>query len=410
MISEARSKHHIQLLRLQWRDHPRHVRGGVLAIGVEGHKESSPSLREGVRESRCQGGTLAQIPDVPEKADVEARGLRRRVVCRSVIHHYDPVWKAHELGENIRQRDPFIVRRHNDADVRPVERSAVELELGLGQDANTLSHIRSTLAPVQKSLDETGNDDVRLHPMITAERLDPLLTATGSSYDREALRLHLERYEFAATHAADRHVVDCACGTGYGSEILARAGAASVLGVDIDEAAVAFARQQHPHERVSYTVADAAAYEPPLAPEVWVTLETVEHLADPEAYLRATWLRLAPDGLLIASVPTTVSTDGNPFHRTDFTRKSWHRLLATTGFVAEDELVQTHRFKLRQIFGSERGERQRGVRRNLLAYYAAHPAVACARLALTARRGLVHEYTTVVARRTSRPPEGRGMR
>jgi 2-polyprenyl-3-methyl-5-hydroxy-6-metoxy-1,4-benzoquinol methylase len=244
--------------------------------------------------------------------------------------------------------------------------------------------------------------------MITAERLDPLLTATGSDYDREALRLHLERYEYAAARVEDKRVVDCACGTGYGSATLARAGATTVVGVDIDDAAVAYARRHHAHERVTYVVGDATTYMPPFLPEVWVTLETVEHLADPEAYLRAAWSRLAPDALLIASVPTTVSTDGNPFHRTDFTRKRWHRLLAVTGFVAEDELVQTHRYSLKQIFGSERGERQRQMRRNLLAYYAAHPSVAWARVALTARRGLVHEYTTVVARRAAQPHGSEG--
>ncbi len=238
--------------------------------------------------------------------------------------------------------------------------------------------------------------------MITAERLDPLLTAAGSDYDREALRLHLERYEFAATHVGERRVVDCACGTGYGSAILADAGAAVVVGVDIDSSAVAFASQHHARLSISYELADATAYAPPFAPDLWVTLETVEHLPDPAAYLRATWTRLAPDALLIASVPTTVSTDGNPFHLTDFTRASWHRLLAATGFVVEDELVQTHRYSLKQIFGAERGERQREVRRNLLGYYFTHPSVAWARAALTARRGFVHEYTTVVARRVDR--------
>lgn len=244
--------------------------------------------------------------------------------------------------------------------------------------------------------------------MITAERLDPLLTAPGSDYDREALRLHIERYEFAATRVADKLVVDCACGTGYGSAILAQAGAAEVVGVDIDHGAISFARQHHAHERVRYAVDDATTYEPPYRPDVWVTLETVEHLPDPREYLHVVWRRLAPDALLIASVPTTVSTDGNPFHRTDFTRRGWHRLLAATGFVAEEELVQVHRYSLKQIFGGERGERQRQVRQNLLAYYATHPSVAWARLALTARRGLLHEYTTIVARRASRPQRSPG--
>lgn len=247
---------------------------------------------------------------------------------------------------------------------------------------------------------ETVDDRDRPHLMITAERLDPLFTATGSDYDREAVRLHLERYEFAAGLVVSRRAVDCACGTGYGSEILARAGAREVIGVDIYSAAIEFAREHHSHERIAYHVADASSYTPPFAPEVWVSLETIEHLPDPRGYLLATHDRLAPDGLLIASVPTTVSTDGNPFHRTDFTHRSWHRLLTSTGFVVEDELLQEHRFSMRQIFGGERGERQRQVRQNLLAYYVLHPGVAWARFALTVRRGLIHEYTTVVARRT----------
>lgn len=241
--------------------------------------------------------------------------------------------------------------------------------------------------------------------MITAERLDPLYCSSGSDYDREAVRLHVERYEFAAMYVRDKNVVDCACGTGYGSEILARAGARCVTGVDIDSMAVDFARRHHPHEHTSYVLDDALSYTPDEKPDVWVSLETVEHLHDPEAYLRATRSRLVPNGLLIASVPTTVSTDGNPFHLHDFTRGSWHGLLASTGFSIEDQLTQEHRFSLGQIFGSERGARQGQVRRGLLAYYASHPEVAWARLTLTLRRGFVHEYTTIVARRRPMPGE-----
>lgn len=402
-IAEACPEHYIQLLHLERGYHARYIDGSVLPVCIEGDHISSFWQSQGVGDTGRQCGALPQIPDVPEEADVEASSLSRRVVARSIIYHDHPVWKRYQLLENTRQCRAFIVGRHHDTNVRSLDWAMTMRGKGGGWTGNTISHTRSTLGPYVESPRETVDGAGRLHPMITAERLDPLLTATGSDYDREALRLHLERYEYAAARVADKLVVDCACGTGYGSATLARAGAAAVVGVDIDDAAVAYARRNHAHERVTYVVGDAATYMPPFLPEVWVTLETVEHLVDPEAYLRTAWRRLAPDALLIASVPTTVSTDGNPFHLTDFTRKSWHRLLAATGFVAEDELVQTHRYSLKQIFGAGRGERQRQVRRNLLAYYAAHPSVAWARAALTARRGLVHEYTTVVARRASQP-------
>jgi hypothetical protein len=42
----------------------------------------------------------------------------------------------------------------------------------------------------------------------------------------------------AAEYVRDAHVVDCACGTGFGSEVLLLAGAQSVQGVDLDRAAL----------------------------------------------------------------------------------------------------------------------------------------------------------------------------
>lgn len=233
--------------------------------------------------------------------------------------------------------------------------------------------------------------------MLTSERIDPTLLPPDSAYDRESMALHVERYAYARGYVRDVRVVDCACGTGYGSEILADGGARSVSGVDIDAAAIDFAREHHARENITYCVGDAFTFQPGEPPDVWVTLETVEHLPDPERYLRAVRERLAPGGILIASVPTTVSTDGNPFHLHDFSRASWRRLVSRCGFVIEDELVQTHRYQLGQILDWKRGG-EREVRRSVLGFYLAHPGVALRRLLLTLTRGFVHEYTTVVAR------------
>jgi SAM-dependent methyltransferase len=238
--------------------------------------------------------------------------------------------------------------------------------------------------------------------VFTAERIDPLFADSGSEYDRYSANLHVERYEFASKHVTGKLVVDCACGTGYGSALLARAGAREVVGVDIDGPAIAFARANHSAPRVSYHVADALQFQPSVAPDVWISLETVEHLSNPLGYLEAVHRRLAENGLLIASVPTTVSTDGNPFHRVDFTRRSWRRTVAAAGFQITNELIQEQRFSLGQILGQSRGERQQQARTNLLGYYLAHPGVAWARFALTVTRGFVNEYLTVVASRITR--------
>jgi SAM-dependent methyltransferase len=195
----------------------------------------------------------------------------------------------------------------------------------------------------------------------------------------------------------DADVVDCACGTGYGSELLLQAGARSVQGVDFDRAALEFARLRHAHPGITYFEADAVRFAPHTVPSVWVSLETVEHLPHPEAYIAHVAKVLPPGGRFIASVPVTVSTDGNPHHLHDFTRASFRRLLQTNGFREERALEQTHRFTLADVFGHAAGARQRDRRRKLVRWYARHPQVFWKRCALTLTKGLVNEYLTIVA-------------
>ncbi len=52
---------------------------------------------------------------------------------------------------------------------------------------------------------------------------------------------HVQRYIFAGEYAKGKSVLDIACGTGYGSSILNKAGATIVTGVDISNEAIEFA-------------------------------------------------------------------------------------------------------------------------------------------------------------------------
>ncbi|MBM3906851.1 MAG: class I SAM-dependent methyltransferase [Gemmatimonadetes bacterium] len=209
--------------------------------------------------------------------------------------------------------------------------------------------------------------------------------------------MHLERYRLAAEFVRDADVVDCACGTGYGSELLRQAGARSVQAVDLDRGALEFARLRHAHEGIIYYEADALRFAPNPMPSVWVSLETVEHLPNPTGYVARVAQLLPRGGRFIASVPVTVSTDGNPHHLHDFTRESFRALLRAHGFREERSLEQSHRFTLGQVFGHSRAASRRNHRRGLLRWYAKHPRVLAQRVMLTLTKGLVNEYLSVVA-------------
>ena len=120
---------------------------------------------------------------------------------------------------------------------------------------------------------------------------------------------HLARYILAREHVRPGQVVlDAACGLGYGSAALATGtGAARVLGVDLGENAIAYARDLYGASlpNLVFAAQDATRL-PQLADasvDVVVSFETLEHLPNPEALLREFSRVLKPGGVFIGSVP-----------------------------------------------------------------------------------------------------------
>ena len=146
---------------------------------------------------------------------------------------------------------------------------------------------------------------------------------------------HLARYEFAARYASGEVVVDCACGDGTCARFLSPM-AAQIYGFDLSVDAVEAARRKD-IPNASFAVADAGGL--PLdadAAGLYVSLETIEHLEDAEAFLAEAVRILRPDGCLICSTPdrdvyspgaSSETTPWNSFHRHEFTQAAFLELL-----------------------------------------------------------------------------------
>ena len=235
---------------------------------------------------------------------------------------------------------------------------------------------------------------------ISLERLVPDSLNDEDATGQETLELHLARYRFASQFVTDGRVLDCACGVGYGSALLAEAeeGPSQVLGVDIDPKAVAYAQEKFSAANLEYRQGDGCLFDDPEQFDTIVSLETVEHVPDPIALLENFARLLKPGGHLIASVPVTPSVDVNPYHLHDFTTKSFRHLGMALQLEEVDALPQDQPFSpLKIATGNE--ARLDDMRNNLLAYYITHPTAALKRLQSTVVDGFRNKYLTIAWRK-----------
>jgi SAM-dependent methyltransferase len=156
-------------------------------------------------------------------------------------------------------------------------------------------------------------------------------------------RRHLVVYEWIAARVGGQHVVDMACGEGYGSDVLARS-AASVVGVDANP-------QAHEHARLRYRRANLRfardlvdTFAEPAGAVVF--LQTIEHLQDPGATLAHFRTLVDGDGdgdgdggraggtvfvstpNVLTLAPKGASRSGNPWHVHEYRAEEFAGLCA----------------------------------------------------------------------------------
>jgi SAM-dependent methyltransferase len=160
---------------------------------------------------------------------------------------------------------------------------------------------------------------------------------------------HESIYRFFSTYAEGRRVFDAGCGTGYGAFLLARAGARSVLAVDIDRRSLAFARRHFAHPAIRYETADLNTPRIPSGSvDLVVSSNVLEHLTAPAGFV-AEVHRALPEGAraILAVPPITSPTvlDAHHaihFHRSNLNVDEWLRLLQAPGW--REISIVAHRY------------------------------------------------------------------
>ena len=160
---------------------------------------------------------------------------------------------------------------------------------------------------------------------------------------------HLERYRWSKQFVKDKTVLDCACGCGYGSSILAEA-AEEVHGYDKDAIAISVANEYWSNPNTFYKQFDLVNDAIDRKFDVIVSLETLEHLPTPIKETIETFKNALEDkGILCVSHPIE-DKNKNVFHlhrriEKDFVIEFMRKLGFTILFNAEQCRNASHRFR-----------------------------------------------------------------
>jgi SAM-dependent methyltransferase len=134
---------------------------------------------------------------------------------------------------------------------------------------------------------------------------------------------------------AFQSAIDCACGTGYGTNLLANR-FESVVGVDIDPASIAYARERYRVPNITFHHCDIAEIDPAVSQvDLIVSVETLEHVPNDEAVIERFNSLLRPGGLLYVTVPHSPN------------------LVLTSPYHVREYQPEDLRLKLSDVFGPD---------------------------------------------------------
>jgi ubiquinone/menaquinone biosynthesis C-methylase UbiE len=145
---------------------------------------------------------------------------------------------------------------------------------------------------------------------------------------------HVHRYGEALRYIDKNDIVlDIACGTGFGTDILAAHTSNKTIGGDISQEAIEECRKEWNRSNMEFQVLDGTAMKfPDHYFDKIVSFETIEHTTSYRKMLAEFARVLKPGGMLILSTPNAAITSpdgviGNPYHTQEFRLEELKNLL-----------------------------------------------------------------------------------
>jgi len=157
----------------------------------------------------------------------------------------------------------------------------------------------------------------------------------------EEIRLdHVNRYKFASECITKKNsiIIDAACGVGYGSYILSKNKNVNFIqAVDISEESLIHATKYFNSNKIKYIRADLESDDLPVQKaDYFISFETIEHLSNPEKFIKKISNLIKKNGIFIGSTPNEeimpYIKQNFLYHTRHFTEDDLKELLLKYGF------------------------------------------------------------------------------
>lgn len=166
--------------------------------------------------------------------------------------------------------------------------------------------------------------------IFTGERVVP------GAVESDLWNEHVARYRYAALFAANKHVLDVGCGTGYGASMMASV-AGDVTGFDISPEAVQYATGRY-GEHARFSVGSASALPArSIRFDLVTAFEVIEHIGEWPELIKEAARVMKPTGIFLVSTPNKMQYDesrkevgANPFHVHEFEEGEFRKALGQT--------------------------------------------------------------------------------
>lgn len=160
----------------------------------------------------------------------------------------------------------------------------------------------------------------------TGERMIP-----EYNHGQEIYLEHMTRYMFASQFVKDKVVLDIACGSGYGTDYLLKAGAKKVIGVDISEETINYCKEKYSDNKLEFLVGSVEKIPAENnSIDIIISFETIEHVNEKEQlkFLQEVKRVLNLDGIFVVSTPNSlIYPKGNKFHLKELNPDEFQKIL-----------------------------------------------------------------------------------